>query len=111
MRKLVTYFLFLLLGLVLVVFFVSNRQPVFISMDPTNIETPALALGPMPLWAALAFTLMIGFLLGAFGMWLSAGTLRRKAKDRKKEIRRLEGELALAAGAPPRKSRLPALRK
>lgn len=111
MRRIISYIVFALLGIALVVFFFANRQPVYISMDPTSIESPAVALGPMPLWAALAFCLLIGFFLGAFGMWLSAGPLRRKAKQRKKEIRRLEGELALAAGAPPKKSRLPALNR
>lgn len=108
MRKLLAYFLFSLLGMALIVFFVANRQPVFISMDPTSMESPALGVGPMPMWLALVFTLFIGFALGAFGMWLSAGSVRRKAKTRKREIRRLEAELKLAASDAPRKSRLPA---
>ena len=111
MRKFITYLLFAALGIVLIVFFVANRQDVLISFDPTSTTDPAFFIGPMPMWAALVFTLLIGFVLGAFGMWLSAGSLRRKAKVRKKEIRRLEGELALAAGAPPSKSRLPTLRR
>lgn len=111
MRKLLAYLLFLVLGLAMVVFFVANRQPVRISLDPTSLDNPALATPELPLWAALAFCLMIGFGLGAFGMWLSAGSLRRKAKNRKKEIRRLEGELTLAAGDTPKKSRLLALRR
>ncbi|RFB05456.1 LapA family protein [Parvularcula marina] len=111
MRKLLAYFLFFVFGLLLVVFFVANRQMVRISLDPTSLENPALATPAIPLWAALIACLIVGFLLGAFGMWLSAGSLRRKAKDRKREIRRLEDELTLAVGDTPKKSRLLALRR
>lgn len=111
MRKILFYLLAFIFGLILVVFFVSNRQPVRISLDPTSLETPAFATPEMPLWAALFACMMIGFALGALGMWLSAGALRRKAKDRKKEIRRLEGELTLASGDTKPKSRLLSLRR
>lgn len=111
MRKLLAYFSFLVFGLVMVIFFVANRQPVQISLDPTSLENPAIATPAMPLWLALFFTLMIGFVLGAFGMWLNAGSLRKKAKDRKKQIRELESELTLAAGDTAKKNRLLALRK
>lgn len=111
MRKFASYLLFGALGVVLVVFFFANRKLVHISMDPFDIANPAVAIGPMPLWATFAVFLLIGFFLGSFGMWLTAGTLRRKAQERKKEIRRLKEELALAAGDTPRKSRLPALRR
>lgn len=111
MRKFLTYAVFVVLGLALIVFLVANRQPVRISLDPISVDDPSIATGPMPLWAALVFTLLIGFGLGAFGMWLSEGGLRRKARERKREIKRLEHELSLAAGAPPeRKTRLPAVR-
>ncbi|MEM6649497.1 MAG: LapA family protein [Pseudomonadota bacterium] len=101
MRKFIVMALLALLGIALVVFFVANRQPVYISMDPFNLDQPAFALGPLPMWAALAITLFIGYGLGAVGMWLSDGTLRRRAKERKAEIRRLKKELELASSVPP----------
>lgn len=111
MRKYLTYAGFAVLGIALIVFLVANRQPVRISLDPFSVDDPAVASAAMPLWAALVFTLTVGFVLGAFGMWLSNGSLRRKAKERRQEIKRLQHELKLAAGEPQENgSRLPALR-
>ncbi|ADM08996.1 integration host factor beta subunit [Parvularcula bermudensis HTCC2503] len=112
MRRYISYALFLVLGLALLLFLVANRRPVLISMDPISTDDPAFFLGPMPLWAALMFTLVIGFCLGAFGMWLSSRGVRDKAQKRKKEIKRLEQELQLATNSPigARGSKLPALR-
>ena len=41
------------LAVVLVSFFVANREPVTISFDPTSMENPALSLTG-PLWAGLS---------------------------------------------------------
>ncbi|MGV6820803.1 MAG: LapA family protein [Parvularcula sp.] len=115
MRKFIVTILLGILGIALVVFFVSNREVVKISFDPFSLEDPAFYVGPMPMWSALAATLFIGFGLGAVGMWLSDGSLRRKAKARKAEIRRLQNALKLATAdeedpAPRRSLKLPALR-
>lgn len=116
MRKVLLYIFLGILFVFMVVFFVANRHMVLISFDPISLENPAFAFGPMPMWSAMAASMAIGFLLGAIGMWLSDGTLRQKAKDRKREIRRLKEELkqAQAQNAPPEEPkkglRLPALR-
>jgi hypothetical protein len=98
MRKFIVTAFLAVLGIALVVFFVANRQSVKISMDPTNLEDPAFFIGPMPMWTALAATLFIGYGLGAIGMWITNGALRRKARDRKHEIRRLKAEMAAMDG-------------
>ncbi len=100
MRKFLFSTFLLLFGLVFLVFLVANRQPVTISFDPLSTESPAIAFGPLPLWAALVTTLFIGYLFGGLGMWLSGKGTRRKASERKREIRRLKEEIETAAAAP-----------
>ena len=101
MRKLLSTALLGLLGVALVVFFVANRQPVLISFDPISADNPALFIGPWPMFVLPAITLFVGFFLGLFAMWLSDSALRQKARERKREIKRLQTELDLAATAPP----------
>lgn len=116
MWKFLVYFFLFVLAVVLVVFFVANRHEVLISFDPISLDNPAFAIGPMPMWSALAGTLFIGFGLGAVGMWSTDGSLRQKAKERKLEIKRLKAELKMAAGerpdegSPKKGITLPALR-
>ncbi|MEM9422086.1 MAG: LapA family protein [Pseudomonadota bacterium] len=100
MRKLLSTVFLGLLGLALIIFFVANRQPVLISFDPISPNDPAIALGPWPMFALPALTLFVGFFLGLFAMWLSDSSLRQKARERKREIKRLKTELDLAASAP-----------
>ena len=94
--------LMFLLGLLLVVFFLANRQDVLLSMDPFSQDDPALALGPMPLAVHLGLMLLIGFGLGAFGMYLSGHKKRVALRQARREARRLREELkeARAAGLP-----------
>lgn len=98
-RFLTTIFL-ILLAPVLVAFFVANRAPVTISFDPLSLEEPALAF-TAPLWAGLSGTLVIGFLLGAVGMWISNTRLRRRSGEQKRRVRELEREVALANQRDP----------
>lgn len=109
-RFLTTAFL-VLLAPVLVAFFFANRRVVTISFDPMSLDEPALAF-TAPLWAGLSGTLLIGFLLGAIGMWISSTRLRQRAGETKRRIRELERELALANDrpAPAEKTNLPAVR-
>ncbi|WOI53249.1 lipopolysaccharide assembly protein LapA domain-containing protein [Parvularcula sp. LCG005] len=114
MRKIIVYILLALVFVLLVVFFVANQQPVMISMDPLSTDSPAVAIGPYPMWAMAAGTLFIGFGLGAVGMWLSDGSLRRRARERQRRIRQLEDELkAVRRGDETGETRsgLPALKR
>lgn len=110
MPRIFTTIFLILLAPVLVAFFVANRGPVTISFDPTSLEEPALAFSA-PLWAGLSGTLLVGFLLGAIGMWISNTRLRRRAGENRRRIRELEREVALANSEPTAGStNVPALR-
>ncbi len=110
MRKLMSMLLMGLLGLLLIVFLVSNLQPVLISLDPFSQDDPAFAIGPMPLWVAMAITLFIGYFLGAMGMWMSGKSTRKKASAQKKEIKQMKMD-AEASANPVTGQTLPAIRR
>ncbi len=110
MPRIFTTIFLILLAPVLVTFFVANRSMVTISFDPTSLEDPALAL-TAPLWAGLSGTLLLGFFLGAVGMWISNTKLRKQSRQHKRRVRELEREIVAAkAQTPQEKTNLPAVR-
>ena len=105
MTRFLTTLLLFVVGLFLVVFFLANRQDVLLSMDPISRDDPALAIGPLPLAVHLGIMLMVGFCLGALGMYLSGHKRRVALRKARREVRRLREELKEARAA-----NLPALR-
>ena len=93
MRRFLTGLLAILLAIALVVLLVANRQLAYLSLDPTNADDPALAIGPT--WTAVHIVvgLLIGFVLGAIGMWSSGAAKRAELRRSRREVRRLEEEL------------------
>ena len=99
MTRFLTVIALTLLGIALVVFLLANRQEVLLSMDPFSQEDPALAVGPLPLSVHLVISLLIGFGLGAFGMYLSGHKRRRELREKRRELRRVQAELKEARAA------------
>ncbi|GGY47110.1 LapA family protein [Parvularcula lutaonensis] len=97
-RFLTTLFL-LVMAIFLVVFFLANREPVTISFDPLPTNEPAIAF-EVPLWAGLSGTLLIGFVLGAMGMWISSTRLRQRSSEHRRRVIELERELRSARESP-----------
>lgn len=100
MPRIVTTIFLIILAPFLVAFFVANRAPVTISFDPFSASDPAYA-STMPLWAGLSATLLIGFFLGALGMWISTSKLRKQTREQKRRVRELEREVVLAEERMP----------
>lgn len=114
MRKILTTMFLFVLGVFLVSFFVANRQPVTINFDPISPDSPAIAK-ELPLFWALAGSVLIGFVLGSIGMWISNTRLRQRSSEASRRVRELEREVALAKAQPQENSKpggtnLPALR-
>jgi uncharacterized integral membrane protein len=90
-------------SIIVVLFAVMNRDPVALNLWPLPWD-----LGAIPLYLLTLGTLLFGFFLGAFAMWVSAGKSRRKARmfrqelDNKTfEINQLKRDLQTAQAAAP----------
>lgn len=77
-------------AILVVLLAVANREAVRLSFDPFSPE-PVFSL-TLPLYAILFGAVALGILVGGIGAWLGQGETRRKARERRREIRRLEGE-------------------
>jgi uncharacterized integral membrane protein len=72
---------------------VANRDAVRVSFDPFSPDMPVFS-ATLPLYLLLFIAVAIGVLLGGCGAWLGQSSTRRTSAERRREIRRLEGETA-----------------
>jgi uncharacterized integral membrane protein len=80
---------------------VANRDLVRVSFDPFSPDMPVFS-ATLPLYLLLFIAVAVGVLLGGCGAWLGQSATRRTSAERRREIRRLEGETArLKTYAPP----------
>ena len=105
MRKFLAALIWIPVALLVLLFAVTNRQPVVISLDPFSAENPALSVQG-PLFLMLMGALMVGIILGGLTDWLRQSPLRREARHSRAKVRELEQELARlrAHNAPPQSS-------
>ncbi len=90
-----------------IVFAVSNRQLVALSMDPFSQTDPALAIN-LPLFLIIAGALLLGMLIGGAVTWVGQGTVRRNLKAAKRQEKELQKKVDQAP-APAEKTGLPAI--
>jgi hypothetical protein len=99
MRKLVTIFIVVPLGIVIVLFAVANRGIVTLVFDPFDSAQPAIAL-KMPLFL-LSFVLVgIGILIGGLATWLGQRRWRARARHAERTVRELREKLVEPKWAP-----------
>ena len=96
MTRILSGLLGLLFAVAFVYLLISNQQQALLSLDPTSQTDPQLAFGPFPVAVHIVVGLLIGFALGAIGMWSSGARRRRELRERRREVRRLQDELAEA---------------
>jgi uncharacterized integral membrane protein len=82
--------LLLLLATVLIDFAVTNRQPVSLGLWPL----PDIV--EVPLYLVVLGGLALGFVVGEFAAWVGARRWRQEARQGRRRIAALEGELAAA---------------
>ena len=106
LRKVVTTFVVVPLGLVLVIFAVANRHAVTVSLDPFGSDAPALS-ATVPLFIVILLCLLIGVIVGGVAAWINQGRWRRAARRLDAEARALrierealKGELAAKESVP-----------
>ncbi len=86
---------------VVAVFLVANRKPVAISLDPVSVANPVISSPAAPLWVWLALFLLIGFFLGATGMWMSGRTKRERARVDRQAVKELRRENEILSARSP----------
>jgi uncharacterized integral membrane protein len=74
-------------AILVVLLAVANRDAVRLSFDPFSPEAPVFSL-TLPLYAILFVAVALGIVVGGIGAWLGQGETRRKARERRREIRR-----------------------
>lgn len=90
--------------LVLMIFVLSNHEPVTIGLWPTDVRWD------LPLSVALLITAVVALVVGAAMVWISEFRQRRRARHAEAAVRRLEEQVRELQGrlhpqtAPPTKN-------
>jgi uncharacterized integral membrane protein len=93
MHKYVKAAIFIVLGLIVLVFALANRQTVVFSLDPFGSVDPNDPLVVSTPLFILAFALVIiGVLIGGIATWFRQGKYRRTARHLESEARALRAE-------------------
>jgi putative membrane protein len=85
--KILFWIFVLLVALVMALFAVSNHEPVTVGLWPVPF------LVEIPLYVAMLAALAVGFLIGELAAWVAGHRRRREARQRRRQIASLEGEL------------------
>jgi len=92
-RKLVSFFVVLPLGILLVSFAVANRHSVTVSLDPLGSNAPAFT-ATLPLFLLILVMLALGLVIGGVAAWFNQAKWRRAARRLAAEARALRAERA-----------------
>lgn len=84
LKRLISLFVLIPIGIVLIVLAVTNRQPVSINVPPYVGDEPFLSFS-LPLFALVFLAILLGMFLGSFATWLKQGKHRKQARERKVE--------------------------
>lgn len=96
--KRLSFIITLPVTLVILVFALSNRGPVGLTLWPFD------ATIDLPIYLVVLGSLLVGFLLGGLIAWVAGGRARRQARRLRQETRRQEAEIAdlkKRHGSPP----------
>ena len=88
MARLIFWLFALVLSVIIIVFAVSNRQPV--ELDLWVYQTP-----PLPVFVVALIGIFIGFLWGGIAAWIGAGKHRKRVRNLYRRIEASEREKAI----------------
>ena len=92
-RRLVSIFVVLPLGILLVAFAVANRHAVTVSLDPLAPANPSLS-ATLPLFLMVLAVLTTGVIAGGIATWFGQGKWRKAARRLETEAKTLRAECA-----------------
>ena len=97
MMKFLRYLLLALIALCLVTFALANREmaPVRLLPEDLAILTGLQVMLAVPVWMILFAGLLVGLILGVIWEWTRERTHRSAARIGRKEVARLEREMAV----------------
>jgi uncharacterized integral membrane protein len=93
MRKFLSIFILIPLGLVFIVFAVANRRLVTVSFDPFNTTDPAIAVS-LPLFVLIIAVAVFGVIAGGCATWFGQRRWRRAARLHEADARTAKSQLA-----------------
>jgi uncharacterized integral membrane protein len=99
MRKFLSTLVWVLLGLVFIVFAVANRHLVTVSFDPFGSGDSAFNLQPVPLFVIIIAAMIVGVLAGGSATWFRQRHWRRAARQHEADARQARAQLAELRGA------------
>jgi uncharacterized integral membrane protein len=88
MRKFLAIAVLVPLAVIIVIFAVTNREIITVSLDPFNPSHPAYAL-KLPLFALVFVLVGFGVVVGGFAAWLRQHRWRARARRAEAEAREL----------------------
>ena len=91
LKRIISLLMMIPAAIFLVTLAVANRHTVRLNLDPFNPEAPVISL-PMPFYAFLFGTLILGVILGGLATWMTQGKWRQTARKRTQEAMRWQSE-------------------
>jgi uncharacterized protein YpmB len=95
LRRILRWIIWLPVAIIVISFAVANRQWTRLSLDPFSSTSPFLTI-EMPLWLLFIVGVFIGLIVGWAMCWFAQGKHRKLARERAKDIARLQNELETA---------------
>ncbi len=89
MKRLIALLFLVPIGIVIIAMAVANRQNVSLSLPPELGYEPF----PMPLFALLFATLLLGMIIGSIVTWMKQGKHRKRARNQKAESTKMAYEV------------------
>jgi len=99
LRRLLRWVIGIPVFIVVIGFAVANRNWTQLSLDPFNQAQPTVYVN-LPLWLLAFLGIFVGILVGWFFCWLNQGKWRKLARERQREITKLQGDIAMAKLGP-----------
>lgn len=88
MGRIISFFTMLVVGFLVILFSITNRQSVALDLWPLPLFVD------VPIYAVVIATAVIGFIAGGIVAWFSGGRARRRARVESRRAHNLEKDLS-----------------